>query len=120
MSWKLILKEDEDSTPNIISAGAIKTKFSKGQLPTAKEIEELVQIHGETQIRNIAIQNNFSRRLQPEKQKEKIISKSFSLFHDECLIINNIIQAHFLSSQDLLSQPSSSVLCVRHYIVLFL
>jgi len=53
MSWKLILKEDEDSTPNIISAGAIKTKFSKGQLPTAKEIEELVQIHGETQIRNI-------------------------------------------------------------------
>ncbi len=52
MSWKLILKED-GGNPSIISAGAIKTKFSKGKLPSAKEMKKLIEIHGETQIRNI-------------------------------------------------------------------
>tara|TARA_R100000734_G_scaffold15206_1_gene11395 strand:+ start:7242 stop:9575 length:2334 start_codon:yes stop_codon:yes gene_type:complete len=78
MNWKLILKED--STPNIISAGAIKTKFSKGNLPSKKEIDEIVEVHGQVQIKNIdtaltQLKSAYNKIAQGEDAPNSIINR---------------------------------------------
>jgi len=61
-------------------------------------------------IKTIANESNFqSREFRQLSHKQKIVTKTFSLFPTECSIINNAIKAYFsYSSENEPSQPSSS------------
>ncbi len=58
------------------------------------------------EIKNIAEKSHFSSRQAPPK-KQKLVTKTFSLFQDEIIIINNALRA-FIDSSDELSSPSNS------------
>lgn len=80
----------------------IDLKQFKGQ---TKQIVE-TQIT-EEQIKTIAEENNFQSR-QPVTKKPKIYPKTFSLFEDECAIINNAIKYYLDDPNRSPSQPSGS------------
>jgi len=58
-------------------------------------------------IRELAAENDFRSRQMPEK-KQKIVTKTFSLFPDECDIINGALKAYLDDPDEGLAQPSSS------------
>lgn len=60
-------------------------------------------------IKTIANESNFqSREVRPLNPKQKIVTKTFSLFPAECSVINNAIRAYFDNLEDGTSQPSGS------------
>ncbi len=58
------------------------------------------------EIQKIAEKSDFSSR-QAAPKKQKLVTKTFSLFQDEITIINNALRA-FIDSSDELSSPSNS------------
>ena len=58
------------------------------------------------EIKDIAEKSDFTSRQAPAK-KQKLVTKTFSLFQDEIIIINNALRA-FIDSSDELSSPSNS------------
>ncbi|HNO75547.1 hypothetical protein [Nitrosomonas mobilis] len=58
-------------------------------------------------IKAVAEQNDFQSR-QAAPKKKKIITKTFSLFQDECNIINDVLRAYLNNPDEGLSQPSGS------------
>ena len=61
-------------------------------------------------IKKIAEESDFHSRQKetPKKEKSKTYNKTFSLFQDECQVINNIIRAYYDAFEDDLSRPSGS------------
>lgn len=58
-------------------------------------------------IKSVAEENHFQSR-QPTSKKQKIYPKTFSLFEDECEIINNAIKYYLDDPNRSPSQPSGS------------
>jgi hypothetical protein len=58
-------------------------------------------------IKAIAEQNDFQSR-QAAPKKHKIITKTFSLFQEDCSIINDVLKAYLENPDEGLSQPSGS------------
>ena len=65
-------------------------------------------------IKKIAEESHFHARQKvvqketPKKDKAKTYNKTFSLFQEECQVINNIIRASFDDLEDDLPRPSGS------------
>ncbi|GJL71985.1 MAG: hypothetical protein NMNS01_11840 [Nitrosomonas sp.] len=58
-------------------------------------------------IKAIAEQNDFQSRQAPVK-RQKIVTKTFSLFQEDCSIINDVLKAYLENPDEGLSQPSGS------------
>ena len=60
-------------------------------------------------IKKIAEENNFvSRQPVVVEQKEKVMTKTYSLFKSDCDIIKQVIRSYFDENDEDLSQPSGS------------
>lgn len=59
------------------------------------------------EIKAIAEESDFQSR-QAIVKKQKIITKTFSLFQDECQIINNVFKVYLDNPDVSMSQPSGS------------
>jgi hypothetical protein len=59
------------------------------------------------EIKAVAEQNDFQSRQAPPK-KQKIVTKTFSLFQEDCSIINDVLKAYLENPDEGLSQPSGS------------
>lgn len=72
-----------------------------------KQSEKTLQ---KDEIKKIATESNFHARQKeaPKKEKSKTYNKTFSLFQEECQIINNIIRASYDDFDDTLPRPSGS------------
>ena len=80
---------------------------NKSQSNDKKEIES--SLHDKEVIEKIANESQFqSRESKRELKKPKLITKTFSLFQDECVIINDVIKAYLNKVEDSMSQPSGS------------
>ena len=77
-------------------AGPVKKKTSLKKSQPDKEA-----------IKAVAEQNDFQSR-QAAPKKQKIVTKTFSLFQDECSIINDVLKAYLDNPDEGLSQPSGS------------
>ena len=58
-------------------------------------------------MKAIAEQNDFQSR-QAAPKKQKIVPKTFSLFQEDCSIINDVLKAYLENPDERLSQPSGS------------
>ena len=68
------------------------------------------QILKKEEIKTIAEESNFHARQKtaPNKEKAKTYNKTFSLFAEECQVINNISRASYDGVEDDLPRPSGS------------
>lgn len=80
---------------------------NKSQPNDKKDFES--SLHDKEIIKKIASESQFqSRESKKELKKPKLITKTFSLFQDECVIINDVIKAYLNKVEDSMSQPSGS------------
>jgi hypothetical protein len=78
----------------------------KNAKPQARPLNPAPKMEKEA-IRAAAEKGEFISR-QPVTRKQKIVPKTFSLFQDECDIINAALKAYQAEPDERLSQPSSS------------
>jgi len=72
------------------------------------ETNEVIRVIDKEVIKQTAEKSDFSSR-QVSPKKQKLVTKTFSLFQNEIKIINNAIRAYLESSdEDDLSTPSNS------------
>ena len=87
---------------------------SKLKKTTAKKTETK-SLAKET-IKKIAEESDFHSRQKetPKKEKSKTYNKTFSLFQDECQVINNIIRAYYDAFEEIYHVHLGQMWCVLH------
>lgn len=96
-------KENQPVDPfATIDLGEFKQKKSK------TIDNDIIRVVDKDIIKKAAEQSDFSSR-QSAPKKQKLVTKTFSLFQDEIIVINNALKAYLeSSSDDDLSSPSNS------------
>jgi hypothetical protein len=96
----------ETDNPPIDAFAELNLLAFKNTSPQRQKVSLTPKLEKEV-IREAAEQSAFISR-QPVGPKKKIVPRTFSLFQDECDIINMALRAYQLHPDERLSAPSSS------------